>query len=76
MACRCRCLCRCATDGHAKNFSISLLPEGRFRMSPLYDMLTAEPEYLAGPIRRKDYKLAMKWGTSSHYKVADTSPPY
>ncbi len=63
-----------ATDGHAKNFSISLLPEGRFRMSPLYDVLTAEPEYLAKRIRRKDYKLAMKWGTSGHYKIADIRP--
>lgn len=60
-----------ATDGHAKNFSISFLPEGRFRMSPLYDVLTAEPDHLAGRIRRKDYKLAMKWGTSGHYKIAD-----
>ena len=63
-----------ATDGHAKNFSISLLPEGRFRMSPLYDVLSAEPEYLARRIRRKDYKLAMKWGTSGHYRIADIRP--
>lgn len=60
-----------ATDGHAKNFSINILPGGRFRMSPLYDVLTAEPEYAANRIRRKDYKLAMKWGKSRHYKIVD-----
>ena len=60
-----------ATDGHAKNFSINILSGGRFRMSPLYDVLTAEPEYAANRIRRKDYKLAMKWGKSRHYKITD-----
>lgn len=60
-----------ATDGHAKNFSINILPGGRFRMSPLYDVLTAEPEYVASRIRRKDYKMAMRWGKSNNYKIAD-----
>jgi len=32
-----------ASDGHAKNFSIFLLPEGRFRMTPLYDVISAYP---------------------------------
>lgn len=32
-----------APDGHAKNFSIFLLPEGRFRMTPLYDVISAYP---------------------------------
>ena len=30
-----------ATDGHAKNFSIFLLPGGRFRLTPLYDVMSA-----------------------------------
>lgn len=29
-----------ATDGHAKNFSIFLGPGGRYRLTPLYDVLT------------------------------------
>jgi hypothetical protein len=33
----------CATDGHAKNFSIFLEPEGRFRLTPRYDVLSALP---------------------------------
>jgi serine/threonine-protein kinase HipA len=32
-----------ATDGHAKNFSIFLLPGGRFRLTPLYDVMSAQP---------------------------------
>ncbi|ROZ64955.1 HipA domain-containing protein [Ramlibacter sp. WS9] len=32
-----------ATDGHAKNFSIFLGPGGVFRMTPLYDVLSAWP---------------------------------
>lgn len=42
-----------ATDGHAKNFSIFLSPGGRFRMTPLYDVLTAQPSLDAGQIPRK-----------------------
>jgi serine/threonine-protein kinase HipA len=32
-----------ATDGHAKNFSLRILPGGRFQMTPLYDVLSAWP---------------------------------
>lgn len=32
-----------AIDGHAKNFSLFLLPGGNYRLSPLYDVLSAWP---------------------------------
>lgn len=32
-----------ATDGHAKNFSIHLLPGGGYRLTPLYDILSTYP---------------------------------
>jgi serine/threonine-protein kinase HipA len=32
-----------ATDGHAKNFSLFHLPGGRYRATPLYDILSAHP---------------------------------
>src|SRR5205085_5144739 len=32
-----------ATDGHAKNFSIRILAGGQFRLTPLYDVLSAWP---------------------------------
>ena len=60
-----------ATDGHGKNFSVSLLPGGRFRMTPLYDVLTVQPTVDARQIERKYFKLAMKFGKSNHYKVAN-----
>lgn len=60
-----------ATGGHGKNFSISLLPGGRFRMTPLYDVLTVQTTVDARQIERKYFKLAMNFGNSNHYKVAN-----
>lgn len=60
-----------ATDGHGKNFSVSLLPGGRFHMTPLYDVLTVQPTVDARQIERKYFKLAMNFGNSNHYKVAN-----
>lgn len=58
-----------ATDGHAKNFSIALFPQGRFRTTPLYDILTLQPAYDAKQIQRKDFKMAMRVGRSNQYRV-------
>ncbi|MFM8770091.1 MAG: type II toxin-antitoxin system HipA family toxin, partial [Rubrivivax sp.] len=50
-----------ATDGHAKNFSIFLLPGGGYRMTPLYDVISAWPVIGHGPNRVawQEAKLAM-----------------
>lgn len=58
-----------ATDGHAKNFSIFLGPGGRFRMTPIYDVLSAQPSLEARQIERKQMRLAMCVGESRHYRV-------
>lgn len=58
-----------ATDGHAKNFSIFLGPEGRFRMTPLYDVLTAQPSLDAHQLHEKQMKLAMFVGDKRHYVI-------
>jgi serine/threonine-protein kinase HipA len=64
-----------ATDGHAKNFSIRLLAQGRYRLTPLYDVLSAWP--IAGPrqnqLHPKKLKLAMSLrGTKSkHYRIGE-----
>jgi serine/threonine-protein kinase HipA len=60
-----------ATDGHGKNFSIFLGPQGRFYLTPLYDILTAQPSLDNRQIERKQMKLAMSVGTSRHYKIED-----
>lgn len=58
-----------ATDGHAKNFSVFLLPGGHFHMTPLYDVLTAQPSLMQNQINRKQMKLAMFVGNSRHYRL-------
>ena len=63
-----------ATDGHAKNFSIRLLQQGRYRLMPLYDVLSAWP--VTGSrqnrIHPKKLKLAMALrGESKHYRVEE-----
>jgi len=60
-----------ATDGYAKNFSIALMPGGRFTMTPLYDVLTVQPTLEAGQLQIKDVKLAMRTGECRHYKVSE-----
>ncbi len=50
-----------ATDGHAKNFSIRILPGGRFQLTPLYDVLSGWPVIgrRANEIPPEKVKLAM-----------------
>lgn len=57
-----------ATDGHAKNFSLFLGPGGSYRMTPLYDILTAQPALNARQIGRKQMRLSMSVGNSRHYR--------
>ena len=63
-----------ATDGHAKNFSIFLSPGGRFRMTPLYDVISAQPSLDMGQIQRNKMKMAMAVGKSRHYVVDSIMP--
>jgi serine/threonine-protein kinase HipA len=63
-----------AADGHAKNFSIFLSPGGRFRMTPLYDVISAQPSLDAREIKHTKMKLAMAVGDSRHYVVDSVMP--
>jgi len=63
-----------ATDGHAKNFSVFLSPGGRYRMTPLYDVLSAQPNVDAGQIRHNRFKLAMAVGDNRHWVVDQIAP--
>lgn len=61
-----------APDGHAKNFSIQLQAgtAGRFRLTPMYDIMSAYPVIGAGPNQwaAQDVKLAMALsGKNRHY---------
>lgn len=48
-----------ATDGHAKNFSVFIEPEGRFRLTPFYDILSMYPAFGGRGLHPRDAKLAM-----------------
>jgi serine/threonine-protein kinase HipA len=58
-----------ATDGHAKNFSVFLGPGGSFHLTPIYDVLTAQPSLDTRQIERKQMKLAMFVGDNRHYRI-------
>ena len=63
-----------ATDGHAKNFSLRILGQGRYRMTPLYDVLSIWPIIGEGPGRISWHKarLAMAVrGRNAHYRLKD-----
>jgi serine/threonine-protein kinase HipA len=63
-----------AIDGHAKNFSIRLLAQGRYCLTPLYDILSAWPITGArhDQMHLKKLKLAMslRGPKGRHYSVA------
>lgn len=61
-----------ATDGHAKNFSLRLGHRGRFRLAPLYDILSLAPVVQAGRLQRKRYRLAMS--IDGHYGIDEIVP--
>lgn len=63
-----------ATDGHAKNFSIFLAPGGRFRTTPLYDVLSAEPSLAAHQLNQRQIRLAMAIGDRRRYRISEIAP--
>ncbi len=63
-----------APDGHAKNFSIFIKPSSHFEMTPLYDVISVQPNVDKGELRQNKMKLAMAVGDSRHYKVKEVVP--
>jgi serine/threonine-protein kinase HipA len=63
-----------ATDGHAKNFSVVLHPGGRFRLTPLYDVISAQPSVDSKQVLWKSFRLAMSFGTKPHYAMRQIAP--
>jgi len=57
-----------AIDGHGKNFSIFLLPESNYRLTPMYDIISAHPLVAKGQIVQRRAKMAMALdGKNRHY---------
>jgi serine/threonine-protein kinase HipA len=66
-----------ATDGHAKNFSVFVKPGGAYRLTPLYDVLSAYPVMGQGQgkLPRQKAHLAMKVrGHSAHSQLDYVKP--
>lgn len=61
-----------APDGHAKNFSIQLLPRGRFQLTPLYDVMSVYPVLGDGPSHWSPYEIKSAMallGKNRHYEM-------
>lgn len=57
-----------AIDGHAKNFSIVLLPGGSYQLAPIYDVMSAYPLLAKRQLDPQKMKMAMAVkGKRSHY---------
>jgi serine/threonine-protein kinase HipA len=63
-----------APDGHAKNFSIKILPQGRYQLTPLYDVMSIWPVEGNGPNQFSMFKAKMAMavlGKNKHYLLKD-----
>ena len=63
----------CATDGHAKNFSVAIEPRGSYRLTPLYDVLSAYPilGHATNQLAPERTRMAMAvTGKNRHYEWA------
>lgn len=61
-----------APDGHAKNFSIQLLPRGRFQLTRLYDVMSAYPVQGDGPNQWSSHEIRLAMallGKNRHYRM-------
>jgi len=57
-----------AIDGHAKNFSLFLLPGGSYQLTPAYDVISAYPLLAKRQVDPQKMKMAMAVkGKRSHY---------
>ena len=63
-----------ATDGHAKNFSVFLHAHGGFSRTPLYDVISVQPNLDARQLRFNQAKMAMSIGNNRHYVLHTIQP--
>ena len=66
-----------AIDGHGKNFSLALLPGAGYRLTPLYDVLSAHPAIESGDLHEKELSMAMALeGKNRRYKWLELRPEH
>jgi len=61
-----------AIDGHAKNFSLSIESQGRYQLTPLYDVMSAYPLAVKRQFEWKDLKMAMSLKSKNRHYHWDT----
>lgn len=63
-----------APDGHAKNFSLFIRPKGTYRLTPLYDVMSAWPLIGEGPGLLSEHKIRLAMAirsTNAHWKMKE-----
>ncbi len=63
-----------APDGHAKNFSLFIMPTGAYALTPLYDVMSAWPVIGDAPNKLSAHKVKMAMAirtTNAHWKMKD-----
>ncbi|MGH8076425.1 MAG: type II toxin-antitoxin system HipA family toxin [Lysobacter sp.] len=66
-----------APDGHAKNFSLAILPKGAYALTPLYDVMSAWPVIGEAPDKLSAHKVKLAMAirtTNAHWKMKDIQP--
>ncbi len=64
-----------AIDGHGKNFSVFIKPEGCYSLTPLYDIMSAYPLVGAGEWQPHKLKMGMAaLGKNKHYTWREILP--
>lgn len=48
-----------ASDGHAKNYSVTIMPGGGYKLTPLYDIMSCYPLIGGRGLAKQDIKMAM-----------------
>jgi serine/threonine-protein kinase HipA len=64
-----------AIDGHAKNFSVFIEPGGRYKLTPLYDVMSAYPIAAKRQLEWQDLKMAMSLKSKNRHYLWDRIQP-
>ncbi len=65
-----------AVDGHAKNYSLRLLPAGQFRLAPLYDIVSVQPGLSRGELPADDAMMSLAVGDAGLRGPDDIGPEH
>lgn len=64
-----------AIDGHGKNFSLRIESQGRYQLTPLYDVISAYPLVIKKQLSWQKLKMAMALKSKSRHYLWSTIQP-